>query len=119
MTDKNVFSALRALLIQMDTLEDALANSSTSTVKKQEAKTLYADLKKDLRTAAAYGTTDGKKRQKTEGEEHFYHPAVRRALAYLTPAINSDPQRADWYSAIQDARGELEPMLRQLSESGG
>lgn len=38
------------------------------------------------------------KAPKTEGEEDL-SAAVRRALAYLTPAINSDPQRADWCTA--------------------
>lgn len=77
----------------MDTLEDALANSNYQHRKKTRGKNaVYGP------EGLAHGSRlrhDGrKKRQKTEGEEHFYHPAVRRALAYLTPAINSDPQRA-------------------------
>lgn len=114
MKKEDVRLALESLSLLMTDLQDALASVSHRAADREKIKTLYSTLKADLQTAAHHGTIDGEKRPRTDVEESFYHPAVCGALTHLKPAINSDPQTADWLGAIENAKCDLDMMLYKL-----
>lgn len=75
---------------------------------------LYRSLKDELKRCATAGTTTGKKRALTDGEERFYAPAVRAAALALAPAVNSNPITSDWFSALYDAKIEFAHYMPKL-----
>ena len=114
MNQTEVKATLKHFSQRMEELEDQLGVKPFGAAERAKSKELYTSLKNDFKAAAHYGTTDGGNRPRTDVEDAYYYPAICGALTYLKPAINSDPLATDWFSAIENAKCDIDAMLCQL-----
>ena len=82
---------------------------------REELRTLYEALKRDLKAAAKNGTLSGSRTALSRAEQCFYDPAVRRAAIDLRPATNSHPLNGNWMGARYEAGSEFSYYLHNVS----
>jgi hypothetical protein len=75
---------------------------------------LYGELKEDLQVAATRGTILPGLRVQTSSEQHFFVPAVIRALKSLRPRSNSNPVASGWVASLTEAIGHVDEHMKKL-----
>lgn len=72
--------------------------------------------KEEIKAAAKNGTISRKREPLSELESAFFEPAIRKAAARFSLAINANPRTTNWVSGLYDVAGELSYMLYNLEE---
>ena len=73
-------------------------------------------VKEQLKNAAKTGTLSGKREPMSRLEQAFFEPAVSKAAARFSLAVNANPRTTNWVSGLYDVAGELSYMLYNLED---
>lgn len=75
---------------------------------------MYGSLKDDLGTDRNHLENASRPGQTTHVQETVVLPALHEAHVHLMPATNTNPIRSRWFSAVSDAKVDIDHALSQL-----
>jgi hypothetical protein len=82
----------------------------------EELQVLLTSLKRDLREIDKRGTVAVGRHPQNPVESAYFAPAVQKAAAHLSVAVNSHPIRSNWYDCLFVVDTDIHYYLHQLEE---